>query len=248
MAIITAADEITSLRKSGRIAAQALRAVVAAVRVGVTTAELNEIAERSILEQGGKPSFKGYEGYPFTLCTSVNDVVVHGMPSDQALAEGDIIGLDIGAVYEGLYSDHAITVGVGRISSDLQRLMTDTEQSLKIGLRQVRPGQRIGDIGAAISAFLEPRGYGIVTQLTGHGLGYAVHEPPAIPNIGRPNTGPVIRSGMVLAIEPMVTLGQPQVVTGDDGWTITTVDHSASAHAEHTVLVTEHGCDIITTP
>jgi len=248
MAIITASDEIAKLRTSGKIAAQALQAVIGIARPGVTTAELNTVAENTIIKLGGTPSFKGYEGYGFGLCTSVNDEVVHGMPSTRKLEDGDIIGLDIGVNYQGLFSDHAITVGVGTIAAAAKKLIDDTAESLRIGLKQVKPGNHIGDIGAAIQGFLQPHGYGIVTQLTGHGLGYAVHEPPAIPNVGKKNSGPLIVPGMVLAIEPMVTLGTADVVTLDDGWTIVTADHTVAAHTEHTVLVTEHGFDIITLP
>lgn len=248
MAIITADAEVAKLRASGRIAAQALQAVIGAVQPGITTAELNKLAETTVVRLGGQPSFKGYEGYPFGLCTSVNDEVVHGMPSDRKLAEGDIIGLDIGVNYQGLFSDHAITVQVGNIGEKNQKLIADTIEALRLGLRAIKPNRHIGDIGAAIEGFLHPRGYGIVTQLTGHGLGYAVHEPPSIPNFGQAGTGPEIAVGMVLAIEPMVNLGGPEVVTLADGWTVATADHQKSAHAEHTVLVTKHGCDIITVP
>ncbi len=248
MAVITANQEISKLRISGRISAQALQAVIQAIRPGITTAELNDIAEQTIIKLGGKPAFKGYEGYPFGLCTSVNDEVVHGMPSKRQLENGDIIGLDIGTDYQGIFSDHALTVGVGKIDEKKQRLIDDTEEALHIGLQAVKPGQHIGDIGAAIEGFLHSRGYGIVRKLTGHGLGYAVHEPPSIPNFGKAGTGPEIVVGMVLAIEPMVSLGTDDVVTLEDGWTVATADHQAAAHAEHTILVTKHGYDIITLP
>ena len=248
MAVITDQAEIDALRRSGAISAQALQAVIRAVRPGVTTAALNSIAETAIVQAGGRPSFKGYEGYPFTLCTSVNDEVVHGMPSDRVLVDGDIIGLDIGTVYNKMFSDHAITVGVGNIAKRQQQLIADTETALGIGIAAARPGNHIGDIGAAIQAFLQPLGYGIVTQLTGHGLGYAVHEPPSIPNVGKRGAGPLIVPGMVLAIEPMVNLGTADVETLDDGWTVVTADRQPAAHAEHTVIITAKGCDIITLP
>jgi methionyl aminopeptidase len=249
MAIITAAEELADLRRSGRIAAQALRQVVAAVQPGVTTAALNDIAESAIVAAGGRPSFKGYEGYPAGLCTSVNDEVVHGIPStDRVLANGDIVGLDIGVEYQGMFSDHAVTVAVGTISPEKQQLLDDTLGALQYALKVVKPGARIGDIGAAVQEYLKLRTYGIVTQLTGHGLGYAVHEEPSIPNVGKAGSGPQIVAGMVLAIEPMINLGTARVVTLDDGWTVATADHQPAAHFEHTVLVTEHGCEIITTP
>lgn len=248
MAVITADEEVSKLRTSGQIAAEALQTVIRAVRPGVTTAELNRIAEQHIVKRGGRPSFKGYEGYPYGLCTSVNDEVVHGMPADRVLQDGDIVGLDIGVNYGGLFSDHALTVAVGTIDDKKKKLLADTEEALRVGLRSVKPGRHIGDIGAAIEGFLKPLGYGIVTQLTGHGLGYAVHEPPSIPNVGKKSSGSEIVVGMVLAIEPMVTLGTPNVVTAEDGWTVVTADHSAAAHAEHTALVTDRGCEIITKP
>lgn len=247
MAIITAADEVNKLRISGKIAAQALQTVIRAVQPGVTTQELNEIAEQEIIKAGGRPSFKGYEGYPAGLCTSVNDEVVHGMPSPtRKLLVGDIVGLDIGVEYQGIFSDHAITVPVGQIDTEKQHLLEDTAESLRRALRIVTPGKRIGDIGATIQSFLVPKGYGIVTQLTGHGLGYAVHEPPSIPNVGKAGTGPLLTVGMVLAIEPMVNSGTSSVETLDDGWTVVTADHKPSAHFEHTVIVNEHGCEVIT--
>lgn len=249
MAIITAREEVDHLRQSGKIAAQALQEVIRAVKPGVTTRELNAIAEAAIVAAGGRPSFKGYEGFPAGLCTSVNDEVVHGMPSKQrVLVEGDIIGLDIGVEYHGLFSDHAITVPVGTIDTDKRQLLDDTAESLRLALRSVRPGNHIGDIGAAVEGYIKPKGYGIVTQLTGHGVGYAVHEPPAIPNVGKVGTGPVLVVGMVLAIEPMINFGKASVETLDDGWTVVTADHQPSAHFEHTVIVNEHGCEIITTP
>lgn len=249
MAVITAPAELALLRRSGQIAARALQQVATAVRPGVTTAELNVIAEAAIAELGGKPSFKGYEGYPAGLCTSVNDEVVHGIPSSaRELHDGDIIGLDIGVNFQGLFSDHAITVAVGQITAQLQTLLDDTAAALRLGIGAVAQGKRVGDIGAAVQQYLEPRGYGIVTQLTGHGLGRAVHEPPTVPNVGQSHQGPELVVGMVLAIEPMVNLGAAAVTTGADGWTVITADHQPAAHFEHTVIVTSHGCEIITRP
>jgi len=247
MAIITVKAEIDKLRHSGLIAHQALKLVAAAIRSGISTAELDKLAEDFVLKSGAHPAFKGYQGYPKALCVSINDEVVHGIPSDKkVLQDGDIVGIDIGVEYGGLYSDHALTIPVGQISKDAKRLINDTKKSLSIGLKQIKPGRRIGDIGAAIEQYLAPRGYGIVRQLTGHGLGYQVHEEPAIPNFGTAGTGPVIVTGMVLAIEPMVNLGGPAVEVKDDGWTMVTSDHSLSAHFEHTVIVTDRGCEIIT--
>ncbi|MBI5466590.1 MAG: type I methionyl aminopeptidase [Candidatus Kerfeldbacteria bacterium] len=249
MAVITAPEKVALLRRSGQIAAAALAKVTSAVRPGISTAELNSLAETEIREAGGRPSFLGYEGYPASLCTSINNEVVHGIPSaGRRLKAGDIIGLDIGVDYQGLFSDHAVTVAVGKTSPDNQRLIDDTTEALRLGLAAVAPGATVGDIGAAVEGYLRPKHYGIVTQLTGHGLGYTVHEAPAIPNVGRPGTGQKLQVGMVLAIEPMVALGQPDVVTAADGWTVLTADGRPAAHMEHTIIVTPTGYDIITQP
>lgn len=247
MAIITSVEEIKKLRQSGVIAHQALIKTAAAVKPGVSTAELNTIAEEIIITAGGRPAFKGYQGFPSALCTSINQEVVHGIPSVQRIVkEGDIIGLDVGVEFQGLYSDHALTLAVGKVPDSTLRLIDDTKKALTIGIKQIKPGRHIGDISWAIEQFLKPRGYGIVYQLTGHGLGYEIHEPPAVPNHGRAGSGPVLVEGQVLAIEPMVTLGQPEVEVGSDGWTMSTADHSLAAHFEHTIIVTRRGSQIIT--
>lgn len=247
MAIITAAEEVTKLRRSGQIAAQALQAVAAAVRSGITTKELDDIAAKTIRQAGAEPSFLGFNKYPASLCTSINAEVVHGLPSDKRmLVEGDIIGLDIGVNYLGLFSDHAVTVPVGKIDGSAKKLLDATKKSLGLAIAAAQPGRHIGDIGAAVQNFLEPQGFGIVTQLTGHGVGKAVHEPPTIFNVGPAGRGPVMTVGMVLAIEPMVTAGRPAVDVAEDGWTVITHDGSLAAHFEHTVLVTAAGAEIIT--
>lgn len=247
MARLTQASDLAALRASGRIAAAALSAAAVAVRPDVTTAELNVIAERVVRAGGGRPTFLGYQGYPATLCTSINDEVVHGIPrDDRRLRTGDIIGLDIGVECGGAFTDHAITVPVGAIRSVEKKLLADTLAALEAGMAAVRPGGHVGDIGAAVAAALKPGNYGIVRQLTGHGVGRAVHEEPSIPNYGRPGTGSRLEVGMVLAIEPMVTLGGWEVRTEDDGWTSVTVDGSRAAHFEHTVLVTPVGAEVIT--
>lgn len=247
MARLTSESEITNLKKSGVILSNALQAAARAVKPGVTTGELNTIAEDSIRQQGGQPAFLGYQNYPATLCVSVNHEVVHGIPDPKRkLKSGDVVGLDLGAVYQGIYTDHAITVGVGKIDADAKRLILDTREALAVGLKAVRAGATTGDIGHAIQSFLEPKGYGIVRQLTGHGLGKAVHEAPSIPNFGEPGTGTKLTAGMVLAIEPMVTLGDWHVETQSDGWTVVTADDSRAAHFEDTVLVTDNGYELIT--
>lgn len=247
MAVVTTEKEIGLLRQSGKILAEALRRTAAAVRSGISTAELNAIADHEIRSRGGVPSFVGYNGFPAALCTSINDEVVHGIPSqDRILQEGDLIGLDLGVRFQGWFTDHAITVGVGKITREDQRLITDTKASMMAGITAARAGQRIGDIAAAIEAALKPRGYGVIRQLTGHGVGRAIHEEPSVPNFGKPNTGPQIIPGLVIAIEPMVALGSWEVVTGDDGWTVSTADGTRAAHFEHTILITEKGPEILT--
>lgn len=249
MAVITAPAEVNALRRGGQIAAQALLEVVQAVKPGVDTKTLDTIAARSIRQAGGQPSFLGFQGYPASLCTSINHEVVHGIPSPRRILNtGDVVGLDIGVEYQKLFTDHAVTVGVGKIDHEHQALLSATAEALAVGLQVVRAGARVGDISAAIEQYLKPRYLGIVTQLTGHGVGRAVHEAPAIPNVGRAGTGPILVPGMVLAIEPMVTLGGAAVETLADGWTVITQDHRPAAHFEHTVLVTNDGCEIITRP
>jgi len=247
MAILTAATDLARLRQSGQIAAQALRDAAAVVKPGVATKTLNDIAERTITQLGGQPAFNGYQGYPASLCVSVNYEVVHGIPKPGVkLKAGDLVSLDVGVNYRGIYTDHAITVAVGEISAAAERLMRDTKQALQLAIATVSPRGTIGDIGAAVQQYLEPRGYGIVRQLVGHGVGRALHEPPSIPNWGKPGTGAKLTTGMVLAIEPMITLGDWQVDILEDGWTVVTRDRSLAAHFEHTVLVTKDSYEIIT--
>lgn len=247
MALITTDAEIADLRTSGRILADTIELVAAAVKPGVTTKELDAIAMREIRQRGGQPAFLGYQGFPAALCTSINTEVVHGIPNqNHVLQAGDIVGLDLGVAYKGMYTDHAITVAVGDISSEAQQLLSDTEASLMRGLQMVKAGGRVGDISAAIEKTLKPKKYGIVRDLTGHGVGRAVHEPPSIPNFGAAGSGPKLEAGMVLAIEPMVTLGDWRVETRPDGWTVATADGSLAAHFEHTVLVTQDGYELLT--
>ncbi len=239
--------EIEFLRQGGKILARVLNTVMATVRPGVSTQELNDLAEKLILEAGAEPSFKNYQGFPAVLCTSVNEQVVHAIPRpDVIIRDGDIIGLDLGLWYKGLCTDMARTVGVGHISNENRRLIRVTERALGKALAQVSPGNRIGDISAAVQRWVESQGFSVVRSLFGHGVGYAVHEEPRIPNYGRPHTGPVLETGMVLAIEPMVTVGHYDVHTADDGWSISTRDRSLAAHTEDTVVVTDDGCEILT--
>ncbi|MDD5040330.1 MAG: type I methionyl aminopeptidase [Patescibacteria group bacterium] len=239
--------DIAILREGGRILAEVVQFVAGKVKPGVTALLLDTAAEQMIVAAGGKPSFKGFHGYPATTCISVNETVVHGIPRDEVVMhEGDIVGIDIGLNYRGLYTDMAVTIPVGAVSRRTQRLITATRTALDIAIKQVRPGNTIGDIGSAVQAYVEKQGYGVVRSLVGHGVGYEVHEEPRIPNFGRAGEGPVLEPGAVLAIEPMVTMGGPEVLTEGDDWTIVTADGSLAAHFEHTVVVTVDGCEILT--
>jgi methionyl aminopeptidase len=254
MIIIKTPEEIAIMRECGKILAGILQKVANAVKPGISTHELDSMAEKMIRDAGGEPAFLNYavEGdednpYPATLCTSVNHEVVHGIPSKNSiLQEGDIIGLDIGMFYKGLCTDTAITVGVGKISEDKQRLLDVTARALRKGIAKVKSGAKVGDIGSAIQQYVESEGFSVVKQLVGHGVGKEIHEDPRIPNYGKENTGIELTEGMTIAIEPMVNVGEELVQTEDDQWTISTVDKSLSAHFEHTVVVTKNGCTIIT--
>lgn len=237
MAIVTSQAEIDQLKTSGRIAADVLNAVMAAARPGVTTAELNTLAEKIISDADGRPSFKGFQGYPTGLCVSVNEQVVHGIPSGRQLQPGDVVGLDVGVDYHGWYTDTAVTVALDPVKPEIRKFLEITNKALTAAIRAVKTGAHIGDIGAAVERVVGPTGYGIITQLVGHGVGRAVHEPPQIPNVGRPGTGPVLQPGVVLAIEPMLSMGQPEVQTLDDRWTVVTEDGSIAGHFEHTVVL-----------
>jgi len=241
------AAEIEIMREAGRISARALRLVGEAVRPGVTTAELDELAEAAIREDHAIPAFKGYHGFPATLCTSLNQQVVHGIPSKGCkLAEGDIVSVDVGAIFDGYYGDNAATFAVGTVSDEASRLLTVTAQSLQAGIEQCIEGKRLYDIGAAVQAVAEGAGFGVVREYVGHGIGRAMHEDPNVPNYGKAGTGPRLEVGMVLAIEPMINAGTFQVDALSDGWTVVTRDGSLSAHFEHTVAVTEAGPLILT--
>jgi methionyl aminopeptidase len=252
MILIKTKAEIEKMRAGGRILAAVLEKVAVAVKPGVSTGELNNLAETLLKQQGATPSFLGYgrergTPYPASLCTSVNEAVVHAIPSaDHILQEGEIIGLDIGCWYEGLCTDMAVTVPVGKVSAKALKLIKITKLSLAEGLRQVRAGTYIGDIGSAVQNFVEANGFSVVRQLTGHGVGKAVHEEPAVPNFGKKNTGIKLEAGMTIAIEPMVNEGSYKIKVLTDGWTVVTADKSLSAHFEHTVLVTDNGYEILT--
>ena len=247
MIILKSDEEIELLRHAGRIVALTHQYLKQYIKPGISTKEIDELGEKFILSQGATCSFKGYQGFPGAICTSVNDVLVHGIPSkDVILKDGDIITLDIGACYKGYHGDSAWTYAVGNISEEAKRLMEVSEKSLFIGLEQVKPGNRISDIGHAIQVYLEDNGYGVPRDYTGHGVGRDVHEDPIVPNYGVPNRGPKIVKGMVIAVEPMVTLGDYYTRTLLDDWTVKTIDGKITAHYEHTVAVTDDGYEILT--
>lgn len=247
MVILKQPDEIDKARVSNRIVAEALSVLREKVRPGVTTRELDKIAEGVAGKRGAKPAFKGYRGYPYSLCTSVNEEVVHGMPSNRVLVEGDIIGLDFGVCYQGLYGDAAITLPVGRVSEQAARLMQVTQQSLYSAIDQACDGNRLGDISAAVQETAETAGYSIVRDFVGHGIGKSMHEEPQIPNFGKKGRGIELKKGMILAIEPMVNAGKYRVRILSDGWTVITEDGSLSAHFEHSVAITDNGPEILST-
>jgi methionyl aminopeptidase len=241
-------DQLKVMREAGLVVARTLRMVAAETRPGVTTAELDALAEREIRAAGATPSFKGYHGYPATICTSVNDEIVHGIPSQaRRLRDGDIVSIDCGAIVRGWHGDAAVTVGVGTISAEHAALLEACETALWRGLAQARAGGRLGDISHAVQASIQAAGrYGLVQEYTGHGIGTAMHMDPPVPNYGRAGRGPRLRAGVALAVEPMVTLGSPQTALLDDGWTVVAADGSWAAHFEHTVAVTPGGPWVLT--
>jgi methionyl aminopeptidase len=238
--------EIDRLRRVNQLVATILAELKGMVAPGVTTGEIDAVAEERVLAAGGVPAFKGYHGYPATICASVNEQVVHGIPSERRLNEGDILSIDMGAKLDGFYGDCAVTVAVGRVAPETAQLLRVTEEALFHGIDAVRPGARISDIGAAVQRHVEANGFSVVREFVGHGIGTALHEEPQIANYGPGGRGPRLAEGMVLAIEPMVNIGKPAVKVLSDGWTAVTRDSSLSAHFEHTVVVTRTGCEILT--
>jgi methionyl aminopeptidase len=248
MIIYKSSEEIAKMRTSGRITARTIERVLAAVRPGVTTADLDAVAEAFIREQGAVPNFKGYHGFPASICASLNNEIVHGIPStERVLREGDLLSLDFGAIWEGFHSDSALTVFVGEPpSSEAEKLVRVTEEALEAGIAQIRPGGRIGDISSAVQQRAEAAGFSVVREYVGHGIGRAMHEDPQIPNYGAPARGPELRPGLVIAVEPMVNLGGWETAVLADDWTVVTLDGSLSAHFEHTIAVTEDGHEVLT--
>jgi len=239
-------EEIKIMGEAGRILAEVMKKVSEMVKPGITTEELDRAAEALILSYGAKPSFKGFNGFPATLCTSVNEELVHCIPSGRVLMEGDIISLDGGAHYKGYHSDMAVTLPVGKISPEASRLIKITKKALKRGISKIRPGITFGDVGNTIQRFVESQGYGVVRDLCGHGIGENLHEEPEVANYGRRNTGDIIKKGMVFCIEPMVAQGDYHIVKAKDGYGYQTKDGSLSAHFEHTIAITKNGPMVLT--
>ena len=234
------------MRRAGKVVKDTLCMLEAYINPGIETIELDRLAEAYIRSQGAIPGFKGLYGFPATLCISVEDEVVHGIPGKRILKEGEIVGIDVGSIVDGYYGDHARSFAVGEIDEAHKKLMSVTKESLIKGIEQAKPGNRIGDIGHAIQLHAESNGYGVVTELVGHGIGTKLHEDPQIPNYGQKGSGPKIKEGMCFAIEPMINMGSAEVFTKSDQWTICTVDGKPSAHFEHTITITKNGAEILT--
>jgi methionyl aminopeptidase len=241
MVHIKSLEDVEKIRKASQIVARTLQALGPHVKAGVTTLELDSVAESEIRKAGARPAFKGYRGFPRTLCVSINEEIVHGIPSRRKLKDGDIVSLDLGAIWDGFYGDAARTFAVGTITKEAQNLIDVTRESLRVAIEQARQGNRIGDIGFAVQKFVEAYGYSVVREFVGHGIGRNLHEDPQIPNYGKPGQGPRIKAGMVFAIEPMVCQGGPEVEILEDNWTAITRDRSLAAHFEHSVAITENG-------
>lgn len=246
MIAIKTSEEIKIMAEGGKILAKIMKELEKKVKSGIATKELDKVAQDLVLKFGGQCSFKGYENFPACLCTSINDEIVHGLPSDRILKGGDIISLDLGVFYRGFHTDMAITLPVGKVAPEKQRLIKATKKALEIGIKKVRPGNTIGDISEAIQTYVESQGYNVVRELCGHGIGRAIHEDPQILNFGKLHTGAEIKEGMVLCVEPMVTVGHWKLTKTADGFGFKTQDHSLSCHFEYTVAVTKTGCQVLT--
>ena len=246
MILLKSEREIRCMREAGRIVALALDAVGKVVEPGITTQELDEVARRTIVEHGARPAFKGLYGFPANICVSVNCEVVHGIPGSRKLAEGDIVSVDCGAEIDGFNGDSAITIPVGTVSPEIERLIEETRNALYKGIEQAIAGNRVGAISHAVQTYAEKAGFGVVREYVGHGIGRSMHEEPEVPNFGFADRGPLLKAGMVLAIEPMINLGARAVKSTDDGWTVVTRDGKPSAHFEHTVAIMPDGPEILT--
>ncbi len=248
MIIIKSERELDKMRAAGRLAAQALQRIVAQARPGTTTEELDAAAEQCIRDAGGVPSFKGYRGFPATVCASMDSEVVHGIPGPRRLEEGSILSVDVGAILGGFHGDNATSIGIGSVSAEVSDLLRAGEAALRAGIEQAKPGNRLSDISHAVQTCAHNHNYSVVRDYAGHGIGRQMHEDPSIPNYGPPGRGPELKPGMVLAIEPMLNQGDYRVKTSDDGWTVRTADGGLSVHFEHTVAVTEAGPEVLTEP
>ncbi len=246
--IIKSEDEIALIREAGRVVGQVLRILAQEAKPGVKGKRLDKIVRKEFAARGVEPTFLGYQGYPASVCLSINDEVVHGIPGDRELKDGDVLSIDLGATYQGFVGDAAMTIGVGRISSDAERLIRTTESALYKGIAAARAGVPLGAVSHAIQAEVEAGGFSVVREYVGHGVGRAMHEDPQIPNFGPTDRGPILRKGMVLALEPMVNAGGWRTKRHDDGWTVSTLDGSLSAHFEHTIAVTDGDAEILTLP
>ena len=245
-ATIKSARELESMRAAGRVVALTVRTLLEALQPGITTRELDRIARKEIKALGAKPSFLGFRGYPAVICVSINEEIVHGIPGDRVIRDGDLVKIDAGAIVDGFHGDHAVSAVAGNATPEIQELVEVTRTALEKGIAAVRAGGRIGDISAAVESFVRPRGYELGREYVGHGIGRKLHEPPQVPNIGPGAQGPVLRPGMTLAIEPMVNLGGWQTRVLEDGWTVVTADGRLSAHFEHTVAVTDGSPEVLT--
>jgi methionyl aminopeptidase len=240
------AEEVAKMRRAGRVVAEMHEKCIAAAKPGATTLDLDKVAREVLDNRGARSNFLNYHGFPAVICTSPNDVIVHGIPGDYRLEEGDILSLDCGAIIEGYHGDAAVTIPIGQVSEEASRLMKVTEESLLAGIDQIRDGNRLSDIGHAVQTVAEGAGFSVVREYVGHGIGTAMHEEPQIPNYGDPGRGIKLRVGHVFAVEPMVNVGRPGTVLMGDGWTVKTADGSLSAHFEHTIAVTEDGPEVLT--
>ncbi|MDD5338995.1 MAG: type I methionyl aminopeptidase [Dehalococcoidales bacterium] len=245
-------EEIVVMRESNRIVAEVLRILVKHIEPGMKTKEMDIIAEQELKKRGAESSFKGYRGYPATICVSINDQIVHGIPGNRVFKEGDIVSLDFGAKYKGFHGDAALTVPVGKVTPEAQRLLDTTRESLEVGIAAAKAGGRLGDISAAIEAYAESKGYSLVREYTGHGIGRKMHEEPQIPNSTQPpyglpaGTGPVLKKGMTIALEPMLNIGDWHTKVAEDQWTVLTADGSLSAHFEHTIVIDDDHAEVLT--
>lgn len=238
-------EEIELLRQSNLLVSATLAAIAGMMKPGISTQSIDRIAEQFIRDHGGTPGFKGYHGYPATLCVSINDTVVHGIPSARMLRDGDIVSVDCGAVLNGFNGDSTFTFTIGEVAPEVLKLVRVTRESLLLGIAQAISGNRLGDIGHAIQKHAESNGFTVVREMVGHGVGRELHEPPEVPNYGKPNTGPVLQKGLTIAIEPMINLGRRHIYQERDGWTIKTTDHKPSAHFEHSVAIRDGKADIL---